>query len=73
VHSANLPRKLDEERTIAHLREERRRLREEERNLTRKAAWEWFKRKELRELELRKDGQLVELLKEVHQSLSVLS
>ena len=44
--------------------EERRRLREEERIRARKAAWESFMRRELRELELRKDGQLAELLGE---------
>src|SRR5688572_16979594 len=45
-------------------REERRRLQEEERNRARKAAWESFMRKERRELQLRKEGQLAELLGE---------
>ena len=45
-------------------REERRRLKEEERSRARKAAWESFMRRERRELELRKDGQLAELLGE---------
>jgi hypothetical protein len=58
----NLPRERAEERRLARLREERRRLREEERIRARKADWESFMRKERRELELRKDGQLAELL-----------
>jgi hypothetical protein len=53
-----------EERRLARLREERRRLREEERTRAHKAAWESFMRKERRELELRKEGQLAELLGE---------
>jgi hypothetical protein len=53
-----------EERRLARLREERRRLREEERIRAQKAAWESFMRKERRELELRKDGQLAGLLGE---------
>jgi hypothetical protein len=53
-----------EERRLARLREERRRLREEERIQAHKAAWESFMRKERRELELRKEGQLAELLGE---------
>ena len=53
-----------EERREARLREERRRLREEERSRAREAAWESFMRKERREVELRKDGQLAELLGE---------
>jgi hypothetical protein len=53
-----------EERRQARLREERSRLREEERNRAREAAWESFMRKERREVELRKDGQLAELLGE---------
>jgi hypothetical protein len=61
---SNLPQERAEERRLARLREERRRLREEERNRARKAAWESFMRKERRELELRKDGQLAELLGE---------
>src|SRR5215218_3039377 len=59
----NLPRERAEERRQEKL-EERRRLQEEERSLARKAAWESFMRKERRELELRKDGQLTELLGE---------
>lgn len=53
-----------EERRQARLREERSRLREEERNRAREAAWESFMRKERREVELRKDGQLAGLLGE---------
>src|SRR5918995_4713906 len=65
----NLPWERAEERKLDRLRderrrEERRRLREEERNRARKAAWESFMRKERRELELRKEGQLAELLGE---------
>ena len=59
----NLPRERAEERRQARL-EERRRLQEEERSLARKAAWESFMRREQRELELRKDGQLAGLLGE---------
>ena len=59
----SLPRERAEERRQGQL-EERRRLREEERIRARKAAWESFMRKERRELELRKDGQLVALLGE---------
>jgi hypothetical protein len=59
----NLPRERAEERKLAQL-EERRRLREEERTLARNAAWESFMRRERRELELRKEGQLAELLGE---------
>jgi hypothetical protein len=59
----SLARERAEERRQAQL-EERRRLREEERIRARKAAWESFMRRELRELELRKDGQLAELLGE---------
>jgi hypothetical protein len=59
----SLARERAEERRQAQL-EERRRLREEERIRARKAAWESFMRKEQRELELRKDGQLAELLGE---------
>ena len=58
-----LPRERAEERRQDQL-EERRRLREEERIRARKAAWESFMRRELREIELRKDGQLAELLGE---------
>src|SRR5215204_395784 len=60
----SLPRERAEERRLARLREERRRLREEESVRARKAAWESFMRKERRELELRQDGQLAELLGE---------
>src|SRR5918995_89680 len=60
----NLLRERAEERNLARLREERRRLREEERSRARKAAWESFMRKERRELKLRKEGQLAELLGE---------
>jgi hypothetical protein len=60
----SLPRERAEERRLARLREERSRLREEERSRARKAAWESFMRQERQELELRKDGQLAELLGE---------
>jgi hypothetical protein len=60
----SLPRERAEERRLARLREERRRLQEEERSRVRKAAWESFMRKERLELELRKDGQLAGLLGE---------
>jgi hypothetical protein len=59
----NLPQERAEERRQEKL-EERRRLQKEERNQARKAAWESFMRKERRELELRKEGQLAELLGE---------
>ena len=59
----SLPRERAEERRQAQL-EERNRLREEERSRARKAAWESFMRRERRELELRKEGQLAELLGE---------
>ena len=59
----NLPRERAEERRQEKL-EERRRLQEEERSRARKAVWESFMRKERRELELRKEGQLAELLGE---------
>ena len=59
----NLPQERAEERRQAQL-EERRRLQEEERSRARKAAWEAFMRKEWRELKLRKEGQLAELLGE---------
>jgi hypothetical protein len=52
-----------EERRQAEL-EERRRLKAEERIQARKAAWEAFMRRERREVELRKDGQLAGLLGE---------
>jgi hypothetical protein len=60
----NTLRERAEERRLARLREERRRLKEEERNRARQAAWESFMRRERRELELRKDGQLAGLLGE---------
>src|SRR5919107_3717142 len=60
----SLLRERAEERRLARVREERRRLREEERIRAQKAAWESFMRKERRELELRKEGQLAELLGE---------
>jgi hypothetical protein len=59
----NLPRERAEERRQEKL-EERRRLQEEERSRARKAVWESFMRKERRELELRKEGQLARLLGE---------
>jgi hypothetical protein len=59
----SLARERAEECRQAQL-EERRRLKAEERIRARKAAWESFMRKEQRELELRKDGQLAELLGE---------
>src|SRR5215204_2229410 len=59
----SLARERAEERRQAQL-EERRRLKAEERIRARKAAWESFMRKEQRELELRKVGQLAELLGE---------
>jgi len=60
---SNLQRKRAEERRQVRL-EERGRLREEQRSRARKLAWESFMRKERRELKLRKDGQLAELLGE---------
>jgi hypothetical protein len=60
----SLPQERAEERRLARLREERRRFREVERSQARKAAWESFMRKERRELELRKEGQLAGLLGE---------
>jgi hypothetical protein len=59
----SLPRERAEERRQAQL-EERNRLREEERSRARKAAWESFMPRERRELKLRKEGQLAELLGE---------
>jgi hypothetical protein len=59
-----LPRERAEERRLARAREEGRRLKEEERVRARKAEWESFLRKERRELQLRKDGQLATLLDE---------
>ena len=60
---SNLPQERAEERRRDQL-EERSRLREEERSRARKAAWESFMRRERRELKLRKEGQLAELLGE---------
>ena len=60
---SSLPLERAEERRQGQL-EERRRLREEERDRAREAEWESFMRDERRELELRKDGQLAELLGE---------
>lgn len=60
---SSLPRERAEERRQDQL-EERRRLREEERGRAGKAAWETFMRTERRDLELRKNGQLTELLGE---------
>jgi hypothetical protein len=59
----SLSRERAEERRQGQL-EERRRLREEENRRARKAAWESFMRRERRELMLRKEGQLAELLGE---------
>jgi hypothetical protein len=61
---SSLPGERAEERGRERSREERRRLREEEDRRARQAAWESFMRKERRELELRKEGQLAELLGE---------
>jgi hypothetical protein len=63
VWQPNLPQERAEERRQEKL-EERRRLQKEERSRARKAAWESFMRRERRELELRKEGQLTELLGE---------
>ena len=57
----SLQRERAEERRQEKL-EERRRLKAEERSRARKAAWESFMRKERRELELRREGQLAKLL-----------
>jgi hypothetical protein len=59
----DLPRERAEERSRTR-REERGRARQEEQRRARLAAWESFMRAELRELELRKDGQLGRLLGE---------
>ena len=59
----DLARKRGQERNRAR-EEGRRRARQEERSRARLAAWESFVQEELRELELRKDGQLVRLLGE---------
>jgi hypothetical protein len=60
----SLPRERAEERRLARLREERRRVREEERGRARRAEWESFMCNERRKLELRREGQLAELLGE---------
>ena len=60
----SLPLDRDEAREQELLRQERRRVREEERDRARRAEWEAFMRNERRELELRKDGQLAKLLEE---------
>jgi hypothetical protein len=59
----DLPRERAEERSRVR-REERGRARREEHSRARLAAWKSFMRAELRELELRKDGQLARLLGE---------
>jgi len=59
----DLARKRYEERSRAR-QERRRRAWEEERREALLAAWESFVQEELRELELRKDGQLARLLGE---------
>jgi hypothetical protein len=59
----NLARKRGEERSRVR-QEERSRVRQEERSRARLAAWESFVQQELRELELRRDGQLARLLGE---------
>ena len=61
---ASLAQERAEERRQGRLREERRRHREEERDRARQAAWESFMRKERRDLELRREGQLAGLLGE---------
>jgi hypothetical protein len=61
----NLPRERAKERSQARQEElasEREQKRAEERSRAREAAWERFMRAERRELGLRKDGQLAELL-----------
>jgi hypothetical protein len=59
----SLSRERAEERRQEKL-EESRRLKAEERIRARQAAWESFMRRERRELKLRKEGQLAELLGE---------
>jgi len=59
----DLARTRDEERNRAQ-QEGRRRARQEERSRARLAAWESFVQEELRELELRKNGQLARVLGE---------
>ena len=57
-------RRAREEERIRARREERRQVQKEERSRARFAAWKVFMQAELRELELRKDGQLARLLGE---------
>ena len=57
----DLAHKRDQERNRAR-QEERRFARQEERRLSHLAAWKSFVQEELRELKLRKDGQLARLL-----------
>ncbi len=59
----DLARKRGQERNRAR-QEERRLARQEEGRLAKLAAWKSFVQEELRELELRKDGQLARLLGE---------
>src|SRR5215217_6965492 len=59
----DLARKRGQERNRAR-QEERRLARQEEGRLAQLAAWKSFVQEELRELELRKDGQLARLLGE---------
>ena len=63
----DFPEGLDGERARDQ-REERARVRREEQDRARRAAWESFIKEEWRELELRKDGQLLELLTESRQA-----
>ncbi len=60
----DLARNRGQERNRARQEGRRRRARQEERSRDRLAAWESFVQQELRELELRKDGQLARLLGE---------
>ena len=60
----DLARNRGQERNRARQEGRRRRARQEERSRARLAAWESFVQQELRELELRKDGQLARLLGE---------
>ena len=57
-----LPQEWAEERERERSRQERRQQREEERVRARRAEWESFLREEKREIKLRKEGQLAELL-----------
>jgi hypothetical protein len=60
---AELPRKRAKERRQTR-REERRHAQQQDHNQARLVAWEAFMEVELRELELRKNGQLTEMLGE---------